>query len=141
MENEHNVSRGEPQSVAQVDNPRGEPKACTHLMLYHVGPPSMEARTLATGPRTSGSCSTWRSNGRAKGHGRATGLRRQHSHGEGTAPTNGGHSADGGEAWASVRGPRGPRADPPTVDGGLVLRHAAAGGRHATPVVAGGHWE
>eukprot|EP00965_Chrysotila_dentata_P056406 1871276-Pleurochrysis_carterae.AAC.1 len=47
MENERNKSRGEPQSVAQVDNPRGEPKACNHLMLYHVRPPSMEARTLA----------------------------------------------------------------------------------------------
>eukprot|EP00965_Chrysotila_dentata_P221285 6192304-Pleurochrysis_carterae.AAC.3 len=48
MENERSVSSGEPQSVAQVDNPRGEPKACNHLMLYHVRPPLMEARTLAT---------------------------------------------------------------------------------------------
>eukprot|EP00965_Chrysotila_dentata_P130922 4328375-Pleurochrysis_carterae.AAC.1 len=49
MENERNVSRGEPQPVAQVDNPRGEPKACNHLMLYYVRPPSMmEARTLTT---------------------------------------------------------------------------------------------
>eukprot|EP00965_Chrysotila_dentata_P153815 5084249-Pleurochrysis_carterae.AAC.1 len=49
MENERNVSRGEPQPLAQVDNPHGEPKACNHPMLYHVRPPSMEARTLATG--------------------------------------------------------------------------------------------
>eukprot|EP00965_Chrysotila_dentata_P008213 268744-Pleurochrysis_carterae.AAC.1 len=47
MEDERNVNRGEPQPVAQVDTPRGEPKACNHLMLYHVRPPSMEARTLA----------------------------------------------------------------------------------------------
>eukprot|EP00965_Chrysotila_dentata_P241607 6204379-Pleurochrysis_carterae.AAC.2 len=47
MENERNVSRGELKPVAQVDNPRGEPKACNHLMLYHVRPPSTEARTLA----------------------------------------------------------------------------------------------
>eukprot|EP00965_Chrysotila_dentata_P046945 1558415-Pleurochrysis_carterae.AAC.1 len=46
MENERNVGRGEQQPVAQVDNPRGEPKACNHLMLYHIRPPSMEARTL-----------------------------------------------------------------------------------------------
>eukprot|EP00965_Chrysotila_dentata_P125017 4132539-Pleurochrysis_carterae.AAC.1 len=33
--------------MAQVDNPRGEPKACNHLMIYHVRPPSMAARTLS----------------------------------------------------------------------------------------------
>eukprot|EP00965_Chrysotila_dentata_P262263 6214514-Pleurochrysis_carterae.AAC.6 len=48
MENERNASREvELQPMAQVDNPRGEPKACNHLMLYHVRPPSMAARTLA----------------------------------------------------------------------------------------------
>eukprot|EP00965_Chrysotila_dentata_P006814 222897-Pleurochrysis_carterae.AAC.2 len=47
MENKLNVSRVELQPVASLDNPRGEPKACNHLMLYHVRPPSMEARTLA----------------------------------------------------------------------------------------------
>eukprot|EP00965_Chrysotila_dentata_P033878 1127919-Pleurochrysis_carterae.AAC.1 len=38
MENERNTSREEPQPVAQVDNPQGEPKACNHLMLYLVQP-------------------------------------------------------------------------------------------------------
>eukprot|EP00965_Chrysotila_dentata_P051828 1720767-Pleurochrysis_carterae.AAC.1 len=38
MENERNANREEPQPVAQVDNPREEPKACNHLMLYRLRP-------------------------------------------------------------------------------------------------------
>eukprot|EP00965_Chrysotila_dentata_P033757 1123671-Pleurochrysis_carterae.AAC.1 len=82
MENERNVSRGESQSVAQVDNPRGEPKLCNHLMLYHVRPPSMEARTLAImhGGRAVRAASD--TNGGTAGRRCAAGLRCQHSHGE-----------------------------------------------------------
>ena len=47
MENERNEGRVETSPMAQVDNPRGEPKAYNHLMLYHVRPPSMAARTLS----------------------------------------------------------------------------------------------
>eukprot|EP00965_Chrysotila_dentata_P088007 2905516-Pleurochrysis_carterae.AAC.1 len=47
MENGRSEKRVEAQSMAQVDNPRGEPKACNHLMLYHVKPPSMAGRTLS----------------------------------------------------------------------------------------------
>eukprot|EP00965_Chrysotila_dentata_P049239 1632380-Pleurochrysis_carterae.AAC.3 len=46
MKNKRNTSREEPQPVAQVDNPRGELKACSYLMLYRVRPPFMAARTL-----------------------------------------------------------------------------------------------
>eukprot|EP00965_Chrysotila_dentata_P030277 1007294-Pleurochrysis_carterae.AAC.1 len=47
MENERNEGRVETSPMAQVDKPRGEPKAYNHLLLYHVRPPSMAARTLS----------------------------------------------------------------------------------------------
>eukprot|EP00965_Chrysotila_dentata_P150892 4986071-Pleurochrysis_carterae.AAC.1 len=52
MENERSERRVEAQAMAQVDKPRGEPKACNHLMLYHVRPPSMAASTLSVAVRT-----------------------------------------------------------------------------------------
>eukprot|EP00965_Chrysotila_dentata_P163801 5407736-Pleurochrysis_carterae.AAC.1 len=60
MENERSERRVEAQSMAQVDNPRGEPKACNHLMLYHVKPPSMAA--------------PFNSHGQSDGRGYAAGL-------------------------------------------------------------------
>eukprot|EP00965_Chrysotila_dentata_P022623 749380-Pleurochrysis_carterae.AAC.1 len=100
MENERNVSRKELQPVAQVDNHRGEPKACNHLMLYHVRPPSMEALTLATEEERF--VQHLMLIGRAAGHGRATGCRRRHSHNEVAASVDRGHAADGGEARVSA---------------------------------------
>eukprot|EP00965_Chrysotila_dentata_P006749 220970-Pleurochrysis_carterae.AAC.1 len=102
MENERNISRGEPQPVAQVDSQPS--RGAEGLQLPNALPRSanLDGSPDAGSGGRAVCAASGAYDGGATGHGRAASFRRQHSHGEGATLADGGHAADGGEAWASA---------------------------------------